>query len=187
LNCGVEARASPMVQARQVSQGQRGNTSPVREELPEVPKSSVLVQDTKLGAKVRRTPQPVSLGIRSKPSHLSELSESSESLARVQDTKLNARVSRNHTEHIFSRHECPGGPREIWRRQDRLGHGSFGTVWLEKCDNPCRRDTPVLRAVKEIHLRSEPNNSVDYTRELDAFAKFSQPKVSPPFLANTKC
>jgi hypothetical protein len=108
----------------------------------------------------------------------SEFSDSSEASARVQDTKLNANVTPNHTEHIFARHGRGGGPREIWLRQSRLGHGSFGTVWLEKCERPYRRDMPPLRAVKEIHLQPGSNNQVDYTRELDAFAKFSQPKVS---------
>jgi hypothetical protein len=103
----------------------------------------------------------------------SEFSVSPEASARVQDTRLNANVTPIHTEHIFARH----GPREIWLRQSRLGHGSFGTVWLEKCERPYRRDTPPLRAVKEIHLQPGSNDQVDYTRELDAFAKFSQPKV----------
>jgi hypothetical protein len=107
----------------------------------------------------------------------SQLSDSPESVARVQDTRLNAKVTFTHTEHVFARHDRRGGPREIWLRQSRLGHGSFGTVWLEKCEKPYRRDTPPLRAVKEIHLQSAPNQQVDYTRELDAFAKFSQPKV----------
>ena len=107
-----------------------------------------------------------------------EASDSSESLARVQDTKLNANVTLTYTEHTFARRGRHGGPREIWRRQSRLGNGSFSTVWLEKCDKVYRRDTPILRAVKEIRLQSGSNNSVDYTRELDAFAKFSQPKVN---------
>jgi hypothetical protein len=107
-----------------------------------------------------------------------EASDSSESSARVQDTKLNANVTAAYTEHIFAQHGRCGGPREIWRRQSQLGNGSFGTVWLEKCDKVYRSDRPVLRAVKEIHLQS--SNSVDYIRELDAFAKFSQPRVSCP-------
>ena len=106
-----------------------------------------------------------------------EASDSSESLARVRDTRLNANVTATHTEHIFSRHSHPGGPREIWHRQSKLGHGSFSTVWLEKCEQPYRRDIPPFRAVKEIRLQSGSNSLVDYTRELDAFAKFSQPKV----------
>ena len=108
----------------------------------------------------------------------SEFSDSSEWSARVQDTRLNANVTATHTEHIFARHGRRGGPREIWLRQSRLGRGSFGTVWLEECEHPYRRDTPPLRAVKEIHLQPGSNSQVDYTRELDAFAKFSQPKVS---------
>jgi serine/threonine protein kinase len=109
---------------------------------------------------------------------LASESEPSESSARVQDSKLNAIVTETHTEHIFARHGRRGGPREVWRKQSRLGHGAFGTVWLEKCEQPYRRDTPPLRAVKEIHLQSRSNSRVDYTRELDAFAKFSQPKVN---------
>src|SRR5258708_2734123 len=108
----------------------------------------------------------------------SEFSNSSEASARVQDTRLNANVTLNHTEHTFAQHGRRGGPREIWLRQSRLGYGSFGTVWLEKCERPYRRDTPPLREVKEIRLQPGSNNQVDYIHELDAFAKFSQPKVS---------
>src|ERR1700748_1837919 len=112
-----------------------------------------------------------------------EAPDSSGSLARVQDTKLNANVTLTYTEHVFAQRGRHRGPREIWRRQSRLGHGSFGTVWLEKCDKPYRMNTLPLRAVKEIHLQSGPKDSVDYTRELEAFAKFSQPKVTL-FLVN---
>jgi hypothetical protein len=103
-----------------------------------------------------------------------ELSESTESSDRVQDTKLNALVTPTQTEHIFGQ----AGPRETWLRESRLGQGSFGTVWLERCDRPFRTDLPQLRAVKEIRLQSAANSKVDYTRELEAFAKFSQPKVN---------
>jgi hypothetical protein len=96
----------------------------------------------------------------------------------VQDTELNANVTLTHTEHFFNRRGRLGGPREIWTRQSRLGWGSFGTVWLETCQQLYRAGTPSLRAVKEIRIQPGNLNGPDYNRELEAFAKFSQPKVS---------
>ena len=61
---------------------------------------------------------------------------------------------------------------EKWKREKRLGHGSSGIVWLERC---FQGDTKgEIRAVKEILKLA----SGDYYRELEAMALFSHTKVS---------
>ena len=70
------------------------------------------------------------------------------------------------------------GPRSIkivkrWRRQELLGSGSFGNVWLEVL-----QDQPdVKRAVKVIQKRKMKDAKIDYTKELKALAEFSRAKV----------
>ena len=115
-------------------------------------------------------------------SHARDPAESSESSARVQDTRLNANVTATQTEHIFSQHGRPGGPREIWLRQSLLGHGAFGTVWLEKCEQPYRQDIPSLRAVKQIHLQPGSKNQVNYTRRVGRLCQVLSAQGMPLFL-----
>ncbi|KAL3447146.1 kinase-like domain-containing protein [Aspergillus insuetus] len=66
---------------------------------------------------------------------------------------------------------------ERWIRRGRIGQGGFASVWREEradqCDNGGEK--PVMRAVKEINLKGRAGR-VDYTRELEAIAKFSQRK-----------
>ncbi|KAH7022221.1 kinase-like domain-containing protein [Ilyonectria destructans] len=62
---------------------------------------------------------------------------------------------------------------ETWRKERELGNGTFGRVWLEGCiAGPA---TGKLRAVKEIDKNSEVS-AIDYSRELEAVAKFSHEK-----------
>lgn len=56
---------------------------------------------------------------------------------------------------------------ENWVREKFVGRGSFGNVYLEKCDSG------KLRAVKEIQKFVKPGEKLDYMRELEAVAKFS--------------
>ncbi len=64
--------------------------------------------------------------------------------------------------------------RERWQRSKERGSGSFGVVWLEKCtEGPSTGD---IRAVKEI--RKGTATVSNYSRELEAIAKFSQKRVS---------
>ncbi|CAI6340743.1 unnamed protein product [Periconia digitata] len=91
----------------------------------------------------------------------------------VRDTMLHAVVTPTHTEHSFS------GRKETWIRIRELGRGGCGTVWLEKCDK-VREDIPSLRAVKQI--RVDARQPVDPSKELEAFAKFSQPRFEPFFV-----
>ncbi len=64
--------------------------------------------------------------------------------------------------------------RERWQRLKELGRGSFGVVWLEECtEGPSTGD---VRAVKEI--RKGTATASNYSRELEAIAKFSQKRVA---------
>ncbi|KAL3486516.1 kinase-like domain-containing protein [Aspergillus germanicus] len=66
---------------------------------------------------------------------------------------------------------------ERWIRRGRIGQGGFASVWREERADQCDsdREKPAMRAVKEINLKGRAGR-VDYTRELEAIAKFSQRK-----------
>jgi hypothetical protein len=73
---------------------------------------------------------------------------------------------------------------ERWQRKKELGSGGFGTVWLETCvssssySSSSNGNQNGLRAVKEIRTGGSTSlAAMDYTRELEAIAKFSQAQV----------
>jgi hypothetical protein len=66
---------------------------------------------------------------------------------------------------------------EHWKRERDLGHGGFGRVRLERCVTIGIKQN-ALRAVKIIDKQSNPFNSLDFNRELEAIAKFSNDRVS---------
>ncbi|OKL64436.1 hypothetical protein UA08_00881 [Talaromyces atroroseus] len=68
---------------------------------------------------------------------------------------------------------------EHWKRQNKIGGGSYGSVWLEKCTQGYR-DVQV-RAIKQIE-KHEQFAHIDYTRELEAIAKFSHAKYERCFV-----
>jgi hypothetical protein len=98
----------------------------------------------------------------------------------VRDSELETQIINNCVIHTYY-DSGPAGRRavprlEYWQRQCRIGGGAFGSVWLETCAKG-QRDIQE-RAVKEIPIPSrQQSKSVDYNRELEAIAKFSQPKV----------
>ncbi|GIZ43255.1 hypothetical protein CKM354_000648700 [Cercospora kikuchii] len=95
-------------------------------------------------------------------------------------TKLEAHLTETahtvHTKHINEDGET------VWKRDARcLGRGGFGEVFREECiDGPLRG---TLRAVKLIQ---RPNSSrsqrIDFSRELEAIARFSQPQYELRFV-----
>ncbi|KAJ5951483.1 Tetratricopeptide-like helical [Penicillium vulpinum] len=85
------------------------------------------------------------------------------------------------TVHKFQESDPTSGQRlvtrlEHWQRQQRVGRGGFGSIWLEKLTKGGRpggkAQYGALRAVKQIDIdtRLRP---IDYDRELEAIAKFS--------------
>ncbi|KAF4626726.1 hypothetical protein G7Y89_g11431 [Cudoniella acicularis] len=73
----------------------------------------------------------------------------------------------------------PTRERERWQRTKKLGNGSYGVVWLEKCTTgPSLGEVRAVKAFdKEI-----ANMSIKYQRELEAIAKFSQEKYRDYFV-----
>jgi calcium/calmodulin-dependent protein kinase I len=62
---------------------------------------------------------------------------------------------------------------ETWIRKKLLGRGGFGAVWLEQCHG-----SGEVRAVKEMQKQVDKDGSpVDFSRELEAIAKFSRQRV----------
>lgn len=98
----------------------------------------------------------------------------------VQDSKIETRLVGDHFVHVFYDSGTSAQDRflrreEEWVRQRVLGHGTFGTIYLEKCVSGRRKSD--LRAVKEIKKIVLENEQLDCARELEAVAKFSHPKV----------
>ncbi|KAK7426356.1 hypothetical protein QQZ08_007111 [Neonectria magnoliae] len=97
----------------------------------------------------------------------------------VRDSQLNTRFLpggvTQHTIYVTSNHFSRRRRvrvEEIWHRERELGNGTFGRVWLQRCaSGPA---TGSLRAVKE--MEKDSSRPVDYTRELEAMAKFSHEK-----------
>ena len=80
-----------------------------------------------------------------------------------------------HYEYISSAKSGPQSSKIVkrWRRQELLGSGSFGDVWLEVL-----QDQPDMkRAVKVVQKRKMKDAKIDYTKELKALAEFSRAKV----------
>lgn len=105
----------------------------------------------------------------------------------ILDSKLNTRFESEFTVHIY-RQVSTGSERrlvvqreEYWRRQTSpIGSGAYGSVWLEKCEHG--QQEVEVRAVKEVSTRPlRSGRQVDYSRELEAIAKFSHHKVSLKF------
>ena len=89
-------------------------------------------------------------------------------------SKLNAHFSSDpqYTQHVH--HVSRPGQRSIiqkeqWKRQRKLGSGSFGAVYLEQCTKGDKEGK--VRAVKEIKKPQDCN----YYRELEALAFFFLP------------
>ncbi|KPM38063.1 hypothetical protein AK830_g8503 [Neonectria ditissima] len=97
----------------------------------------------------------------------------------VRDSQLITRFfpdgSTQHTVHVTSNHASRRRRirvEETWHPEREIGNGTFGRVWLQRCGSGPA--TGSLRAVKE--MQKDPSLPVDYTRELEAMAKFSHEK-----------
>jgi hypothetical protein len=95
----------------------------------------------------------------------------------IEHFKLETQWHEDHTLHVSYRSERSKGRQKLrveerWYRKNKLGQGTFGSVWLETSS------TGDDRAVKEIQRNHGVNAVIDYNKELLAMAKFS--KVSMP-------
>ena len=57
-----------------------------------------------------------------------------------------------------------------WDNVVRIGHGAFGEVWLQRSGRE-------ERAIKKLPKYRMEDSGIDYRRELDALAKFNNPRV----------
>jgi len=99
----------------------------------------------------------------------------------VRDSRLETQFHSERTEHIYYESGLTARQRtvrreECWKLERFIGRGSYGTVWLEQCVEGEREIK--LRAVKQIPKARQSPKPIDYTRELEAIAKFSHRKVS---------
>lgn len=110
----------------------------------------------------------------------------------VRDSRLQTTFeSGDLTRHVFHISDPARGLRrhrvkEVWKNAKRIGIGSFGSVWLQRCIQGTDASRPDVRAVKEIAKPLEADGPqgddehlrvVDCTRELEAVAKFSHANV----------
>ena len=101
----------------------------------------------------------------------------------VRDSELETIFHHEYTQHVYyvsgaTPHQRKVRMEESWRRDKYLGTGASGTVWLEKLVT--ENGEVQHRAVKEIRKSAQKSKAVDYSRELEATAKFSHPKVREP-------
>jgi hypothetical protein len=106
----------------------------------------------------------------------------------VVDSKLDTKFRDSATIHSFLEIDDVGRRstrEEEWKIEQSLGRGAFGQVRLERCVTPGVK-CGFLRAVKIINTESNLYKSLDFTRELEAIAKFSQDRVSRCFSGSPK-
>ncbi|CAI7615484.1 unnamed protein product [Penicillium bialowiezense] len=97
----------------------------------------------------------------------------------VRDSYLDTEIIPGFTKHVVWASNRNARQRrvrreELWKREHELGNGSYGRVWLESCTEG--EETGSLRAVKEI-TKITTSTKIEYERELEALAKFSNEKV----------
>jgi hypothetical protein len=98
----------------------------------------------------------------------------------VRDSQLDVEFRDGYTVHVYFESSLASRQRavpreETWRHERQIGGGAFGSVWLETCTSG--RQEGAVRAVKKIAVRRDSARDAVYTRELEAIAKFSHPKV----------
>ncbi|KAF3936768.1 Obscurin [Dactylella cylindrospora] len=97
----------------------------------------------------------------------------------VRDLELETEVIDGVTYHTYTMSRPEEGQRQVqvherWKKEKSLGSGSFGTVSLELCLLGPKEGK--FRAVKKIEKVEGFDGPIDYSRELEAIAKFSHPR-----------
>ncbi|KAJ5158626.1 uncharacterized protein N7500_008277 [Penicillium coprophilum] len=97
----------------------------------------------------------------------------------VKDSKLPTRLDAGFTTHTFLESALVTGwhgrrreQEEVWKKKRDPSIGIFGTIWLEECVSEGK-----LRVVKKVRKLVPGSRSIDYHRELEIIAHFSQQKV----------
>ncbi|KAJ5979385.1 Tetratricopeptide-like helical [Penicillium viridicatum] len=106
----------------------------------------------------------------------------------VRDSKLEAYyLPRCNVETVHQYHEPDPNSRrrlvtrtEHWQRRKKVGSGTYGSVWVEKCTQGARSDRKIP-AVKQIYINGR-FGPIDYNRELEVIAKCSHPKYERCFV-----
>ncbi|KIX02554.1 uncharacterized protein Z518_08495 [Rhinocladiella mackenziei CBS 650.93] len=104
----------------------------------------------------------------------------------IRDSELDALFNTEFTVHTYREASASWGGRvvqrqEYWRRVSRIGRGAYGSVWLGKCVRG-RQDIE-WRAVKQVSTKPlSSGRRIDYSRELEAIAKFSHHKYVHRFV-----
>lgn len=104
----------------------------------------------------------------------------------VQDSELRVRFRGDTTVHRLTTTDSSGRRlhyEEHWKVERHLGQGSYGMVWKECCVQGYNSGgPPKTRAVKRILKPQKTSKGVYYEQELEAIAKFSNPKVTQSFV-----
>jgi hypothetical protein len=107
----------------------------------------------------------------------------------VQSARLETRYrSSTTTVHIY--HEIGNDAQqrtvrreETWEKQREIGHGAYGSVWLEECFTGFETKVRAVKSIKKCNpYRPSESSNRDFARELGAVTKFSHPKVYYSFL-----
>ena len=102
----------------------------------------------------------------------------------MRDSKLNAEFLRNEDGHVITSHTRLWR-QESWVQRRGIGSGNYGIVRLESRLEGDNSDGRTFRAVKEIPKDRSNSDTIEYVRELEALAKFSQDKVNSAPSINT--
>lgn len=98
----------------------------------------------------------------------------------VRDSRLRTKFRDSIIIHSYLEIDEIGGRfsrEEYWKWERYLGRGGFGQVQLQRCvAKGAKRDS--LRAVKIINKPLDSSGSLDFNRELETIAKFSNDRVS---------
>ena len=96
----------------------------------------------------------------------------------VRDSKLETEICNGRTIHTFREPDLEKIEhvwQEQWEDVQQIGIGGFGRVLLQRCT--AENKAKELRAVKQIFVASRRSASMEYIRELEATAKFSNKRV----------
>jgi hypothetical protein len=97
----------------------------------------------------------------------------------ILDSKLQTDFRDSVTIHLYREIDEAGrrySREEHWKQERFLGRGGFGQVRLERCVTRGTKQG-ALRAVKIIDKPQHLASSLDFNRELEAIAKFSNRRV----------